>query len=85
MSREDEVQTMREWLAHWRDSPNWSDSSGQTVPVARATLAHMLDDAERMRAGMKELQSTLLEDRQLSPMARATYAITIGRLLGEAL
>ena len=56
-----------------------------SMPVVRTTLAHLLDEAERMRVGMKQLQREILDDRQLSPISRAGYAIAIGRLLGEAL
>lgn len=35
--------SIREWLAHWGDGPNWMDQSGVTVPIAKATVAGQLD------------------------------------------
>jgi hypothetical protein len=42
-----EIQSMREWLDSWGDGPNWSDSSGETVPIAKADLVKLLDTALR--------------------------------------
>jgi hypothetical protein len=41
-----EIQSMREWLDSWGDGPNWSDPKGETVPIAKADLARLLDTAD---------------------------------------
>jgi hypothetical protein len=46
-----EIQSMREWLDSWGDGPNWSDSSGETVPIAKADLARLLDTADAALRG----------------------------------
>jgi hypothetical protein len=40
-----EIQSMREWLASWGDGANWSDGSGETVPVRKVDLVRLLDAA----------------------------------------
>lgn len=35
------TESLQEWMKQWGDGPNWSDSSGCTVPLARATVARL--------------------------------------------
>jgi ferredoxin len=43
-----EANSLLEWLNGWGDAPNWSDSTGMTVPVVKASLRRVL---ERVVAG----------------------------------
>jgi hypothetical protein len=46
-----EIQSMREWLDSWGDGANWSDPKGETVPIAKADLARLLDAADATLRG----------------------------------
>jgi hypothetical protein len=44
----DEIKSLREWLATWNgEAPNWADTTGRCVPIAKTTLARLRDVAER--------------------------------------
>ena len=43
---EEEIKSLREWLASWGDGANWLDETGLTVPCAKSTLARLLDAAD---------------------------------------
>jgi hypothetical protein len=38
-----EARSLLEWLNGWGDGPNWSDASGATVPVVKASLRRVLE------------------------------------------
>ena len=38
-----EARSLLEWLDGWGDGPNWSDASGATVPVVKASLRRVLE------------------------------------------
>ena len=38
-----EAKSLLTWLDGWGDGPNWSDASGATVPVVKASLRRVLD------------------------------------------
>lgn len=42
--------SLREWLAQWGEGPNWSDATGQTVPIAKHTLSALLDRIEDLES-----------------------------------
>lgn len=39
----DAIDSIREWLASWGDGPNWTDTSGNSVPIIKADLSRLLD------------------------------------------
>jgi hypothetical protein len=51
--------SIREWLSHWGDGPNWSDNCGQTVPMAKTYLRDLLDTADEYETAMREIRSRL--------------------------
>jgi hypothetical protein len=42
-----EARSLLEWLDGWGDGPNWSDASGATVPVVKASLRRVLEHVNR--------------------------------------
>ena len=52
---DEELKSLREWLEHWGEGPNWSDPKGMTVPIAKVTLRQLLDDLELARKAFKVL------------------------------
>lgn len=47
-----EINSLREWLAHWENEGNWSFARGQwrlaaeTIPIAKITLKRLLETAD---------------------------------------
>jgi len=81
------IESLREWLASWGDGPNWSDASGQSVPITKLTLVNLLDELERYRKALREIRSEALNrsvGQQVDHRLRATIAtIADTTLLGE--
>lgn len=81
-----EIRSLKEWLAHWGDGPNWTDVSGATVPVVKASLARLIAEAERSRAALREIRSRILErtigqSTLISSLTRASIAAIAGDAL----
>ena len=51
------------------------------IAAARDDVPMLLAEVERLRAGLKQLQIRILDDRDLRPLDRAGYATTIEDLL----
>ena len=74
------LDSVKEWFASWGEGPNWSDSTGTTVPITKEVLAHTLNSAEKMRTALRELQERALchapgGTREFSPATAASIAI----------
>ena len=74
------IDSMKEWLEHWGDGPNWSDTTGATVPVTKESLRVLLANAERMRAALNELRERALchapgSTREFAPATAASIAL----------
>jgi len=49
MTESVDIQSAREWLAHWGDGPNWCSPDGTSVPVVKTRFTAMLDEIEALR------------------------------------
>ena len=49
------AKSIQEWLDSWGDGPNWSDTTGVTVPMAKSTLSDLLHQLAAMTAARDEL------------------------------
>jgi hypothetical protein len=56
-----DIDSMREWLAHWGDGPNWCSPDGTSVPIVKGTLRSMLDEMEAMRKVVENLQLDVMD------------------------
>jgi len=68
-----ELNSLREWLGHWGEGPNWSDPKGQSVPIAKVTLTALLDHVDYLRTAISGIRERALDGR-LETMDRATIA-----------
>jgi len=78
-----DIQSWREWLASFGNGPNWSDTTGASVPIHKESFAVILDEHERLRKVLKEARDNVIgwDDTTSITLARANLAV----MLDEAL
>jgi hypothetical protein len=83
------IDSMKEWLASWGDGPNWSDSTGVTIPITKESLRQLIATAERMRTALSGLRERALNyapgmsQHMFSPAAAVLIAHTCDDALDE--
>ncbi len=50
-----EIVSLREWLDQWGDGPNWSDPTGQSVPMQKSQLRRLLDHIDELDEQVESL------------------------------
>jgi len=69
------AKSLREWLSSWGAGPNWSDASGETVPIVKASLLTLLHEHDRMVDALEEIRTYALDHMgDVSPAWRASLA-----------
>lgn len=57
---DDDLKSLREWIAHWGDGPNWVDARGEMIPATKTTMTQLVDECERLRAVIRQARTKVL-------------------------
>ena len=64
--REPGLDSLREWLNAWgpEGAANWSDPTGFSIPITKATLTKLLDDRDRLLGLVRAHEATLSQSKR---------------------